>query len=67
MTMQEIGTLTTLTICVKSLQDNWHIYFSVHLRCSSLNRVTILLLRALLDRKLNAPLALFNYGFQDHP
>jgi len=63
MNMQEISTLSTLTTWVKSLQDNWHIYFSAHLRCSSLNRVTILLRRVLLDRKINAPLALFNYGF----
>ena len=79
---QENSYLTTLTFWVRSLQDNWHIYFSAHPRCSSLNRMTIprprkgeagavkplkrLQLRsrrALLDRKINAPLALFNYGF----
>lgn len=55
--------LTTLTIWVRSLQDNWHVYFPAHPRCSSLNRMTIPLRRALLDRKINAPFALFNYGF----
>jgi hypothetical protein len=82
MKIKEINTFSTLTIWLKSLQDNWHIYFPAHLRCSSLNRVTIprprkgeagavkplkrLQLRsrlALLDRKINAPLALSNYGF----
>jgi len=63
MNLKEINSFSTLTIWLKSLQDNWHIYFPAHLRCSSLNRVTILLRRALLDRKINAPLALFNYGF----
>jgi hypothetical protein len=67
MNIQEINTISTLTIWVKSLQDNWHIYFYAHLRCSSLNRVTIPLRRALPDRKINAPLALFNYGFQVKP
>ena len=55
--------LTTLTIWVRSLQDNWHVYLPAHPRCSSLNRMTILLRRALLDRQINAPLALFNCGF----
>ncbi len=55
--------LTTLTNWVRSLQANWHIYFPAQLRCSSLNRMTIPLRRALLDRKINAPLAPFNYGF----
>ena len=54
--------LTTLTNWVWSLQANWYIYFSAQLRCSSLNRVTIPLRRALLDRKINAPLVPFNYG-----
>ena len=82
MTEKENSHLTTLTVWVRSLQDNWHVYFSAQLRCSSLNRMTIplrtrkgqagavkplkrlqLRSRALLDRKINAPLALFNYGF----
>jgi len=60
---KENNDLTTLTIWEKSLQDNWHVYFPAQPRCSSLNRMTILHRRALLDRKINAPLALFNYGF----
>jgi len=60
---KENSYLTTHTIWVRSLQDNWHIYCLAHLRCSSLNRMTILHRRALLDKKINAPLALFNYGF----
>ena len=60
---KEKSYLATLTFWVRSLQDNWHIYFPAHPRCSSLNRVTIPLRRALLVRKINAPLALFNYGF----
>ncbi len=63
MKIKEIYIAFTRYICVKSLQDNWHIYFSAPLRCSSLNRVTIPLRRALMDRKINAPLALFNHGF----
>jgi hypothetical protein len=55
--------LTTLTIKVGSLQGNWRIYFSAQLHCSSLNRITIPLRRALLDKKTDAPLSLFNYGF----
>jgi hypothetical protein len=42
MNIKDISAFSTLTIWVKSLQDNWHIYFPAHLRCSSLNRVTIL-------------------------
>jgi len=60
---KENSNLTTLTFWVKSLQDNWHVYFPAHRRCSSLNRMTIPLRRALLGRKINAPLALFNYSF----
>lgn len=55
--------LTTLTILVKSLQGNLHVYFPAHRRCSSLNRMAILPRRALLDKKINAPLTLFNYSF----
>ena len=51
------------TILVKSLRGNWHVYFPAHQRCSSLNRVTILPRRALLDKKINAPLTPFNYSF----
>jgi len=61
----ENNDLTTLTIWVKSLQENWHDYFPAQPRCPSLNRMTILHRRALLDRKINAPLALFNYCFWD--
>ena len=83
MIIKEICTVSTHTVWVRSLQDNWHIYFSAHPRCSSLNRMTIprprkgeagavkplkrpqlRSRRALLDRKIYAPLALFNYGFQ---
>lgn len=55
--------LTTFTILVKSLRGNWHVYFPAHQRCSSLNRVTILPRRALLDKKINAPLTPFNHSF----
>ena len=60
---KEISAFSTPTLWVKSLQGNWRIYFLVLLRCSSLNRMTIPLRRALQDEKINAPLALFNYGF----
>ncbi len=60
---KEIMTLFPLTFWVKSLQGNWHIYLPAQLRCSSLNRMTIPLRRALLDRQINAPLTLSNYGF----
>ena len=65
---KENSYLTTLTIWVRSLQDNWHTYFPAQPRCSSLNRMTIPLRRALfiapcLDSKINAPLALFNCRF----
>jgi hypothetical protein len=63
MKTSEIHINFTLTILVKSLQDNWYIYLPAPLRCSSLNRVTILLRRALMTRQINAPLPLFNYGF----
>jgi len=63
MTTMQFSTAITLTNWVRSLQANWHIYFSAQLRCSSLNRMTILHRRALPDRKINVPLALFNYGF----
>jgi len=82
MKIKDISTVFTYTIWVKSLQDNWHIYFPAQRCCSSLNRMTILrprkgqagavkplkrlqlrTRRALLDRKINAPLALFNCGF----
>jgi hypothetical protein len=63
MNIKTIRIVSTHTIWVKSLQDNWHIYFSAQLCCSSLNRMTIPHRRALPDRKINAPLALFNYGF----
>jgi len=63
MKIKDISTVYTHTIWVKSLQGNWHVSFPAPLRCSSLNRVTILPRRALMDRKINAPLALFNYGF----
>jgi hypothetical protein len=63
MNINKIVMLCTLTFRVKSLQDNWHVYFLAQLRCSSLNRMTILLRRALPGKKTNAPLALFNYGF----
>lgn len=55
--------LTTFTFWVRSLQDNWHIYFPAQPRYSSLNRMTIPLRRGLLSSKINAPLTLFNYGF----
>ena len=54
---------STQIFWVKSLQDNWHVYFPAHLRFSSLNRMTIPLRRALLRRKIDAPLDLFNCGF----
>ena len=38
---KENSYLTTLTIWVRSLQGNWHVYFSAQPRCSSLNRMTI--------------------------
>jgi hypothetical protein len=63
MNKKELCSVSTYTFWVRSLQGNWHIYFPAHPRCSSLNRVTIPLRRALLDRQINAPLALFNYGF----
>ena len=63
MKSKEIHTVFTYTFWVMSLQTNCYVYFPAQLRCSSLNRVTIPLRRALLDRKINAPLALFNYGF----
>jgi len=82
MFIKEKYIISTRTFWVRSLQDNWHIYFPAQLRCSSLNRMTILRTRkgqagavkplkrlqlrsrrALLDRKINAPLALFNSGF----
>ena len=56
--------LFTPTIWVRSLRANWHIYLPAQLRCSSLNRMTIPLRRALPDRQINAPLAPSNYGFQ---
>jgi hypothetical protein len=67
MSLKEFNITYTLTTWVKSLQANWRIYFSAQLRCSSLNRMTIPLCRALLDRKINAPLDLFNCGFQVEP
>ena len=42
MIKEELNEISTLTIWVKPLQDNWRIYFPAHLRCSSLNRMTIL-------------------------
>ena len=133
MKIREMGIACTLTILVKLLLDNWHIYFSAPLRCSSLNSMTIRLqaltqtlwvkqlairlgcpkttakslvipegegtialspsgaaegwrqsrraptgvplfcgwkvgwrVGALMDRKINTPLALFNHGFQDN-
>ena len=60
---KEKSYLATFTFWVWSLQDNWHTYFPAQLRCSSLNRMTIPLRRALPDREINAPLTLFNYGF----
>ena len=41
MKIREMGIACTLTILVKLLLDNWHIYFSAPLRCSSLNSMTI--------------------------
>jgi hypothetical protein len=55
--------VNTHTIWVRSLQDNWHNYLPAPLRCSSLNRMTIPLRRALMVRQINAPLIPFNYGF----
>jgi hypothetical protein len=63
MTPKEISIASAHTLWVKSLQANWHVYFPAQPRCSSLNSVTIPLRRALLNRKINAPLGLFNYGF----
>jgi hypothetical protein len=55
--------LSTINIWVMSLQAKCHVYFPATLRCSSLNRMAIPLRRALIDRKINAPLDLFNGGF----
>ena len=60
---KENSYFSTLIFWVGSLQGNWHIYFPAQPRYSSLNRMTIMPRRALLDRKIYAPLTLFNYGF----
>jgi hypothetical protein len=64
MNKNTLCTVFTPTIGVGSLQANWHIYLPAQPRCSLLNRMTIPLRRALLDRQINTPLDLFNYGFK---